>query len=77
MGVARQNDYSTSKSAAFGFNESLRSELRVGRTGAKTLVVCPYYIDTGMFDGVRTRFPRLLPILKEDAVATGLLPVGA
>ncbi|MCE3293951.1 MAG: Short-chain dehydrogenase/reductase, partial [Arthrobacter sp.] len=31
------------------------------------------YIDTGMFDGVRTRFPRLLPILKEEEVAAGIL----
>ncbi|WP_458780454.1 SDR family oxidoreductase [Arthrobacter sp. D3-16] len=73
VGVARQTDYSASKFAAFGFNESLRSELRAGRTGVHTLVVCPYYIDTGMFDGVRTRFPRLLPILKEGAVAAKVL----
>lgn len=73
VGVARQTDYSASKFAAFGFNESLRAELRAGRTGVGTLVVCPYYIDTGMFDGVRTRFPRLLPILKEEAVAAKVL----
>jgi len=73
VGVARQTDYSASKFAAFGFNESLRAELRAGRTGVDTLVVCPYYIDTGMFDGVRTRFPRLLPILKEELVAAKVL----
>jgi all-trans-retinol dehydrogenase (NAD+) len=73
VGVARQTDYSASKFAAFGFNESLRAELRAGRTGVNTLVVCPYYIDTGMFDGVRTRFPRLLPILKEEVVAAKVL----
>ena len=73
VGVAKQSDYSASKFAAVGFNESLRAELRNGRTGVSTLVVCPYYIDTGMFDGVRTRFPRLLPILKEEEVAAGIL----
>ncbi|PNI08343.1 short-chain dehydrogenase [Arthrobacter sp. AFG7.2] len=73
VGVARQTDYSASKFAAFGFNESLRAELRAGTTGVNTLVVCPYYIDTGMFDGVRTRFPRLLPILNEEAVAAKVL----
>lgn len=73
VGVAKQTDYSASKFAAFGFNESLRAELRAGRTGVNTLVVCPYYIDTGMFDGVRTRFPRLLPILREEAVAVQVL----
>ncbi len=73
VGVARQTDYSASKFAAFGFNESLRAELRAGRTGVNTLVVCPYYIDTGMFDGVRTRVPQLLPILKEEVVAAKVL----
>ncbi|MBD1593905.1 SDR family oxidoreductase [Arthrobacter sp. S1_S22] len=73
VGVARQTDYSAGKFAAFGFNESLRAELRAGGTGVGTLVVCPYYIDTGMFDGVRTRFPRLLPILEEEAVAAKVL----
>lgn len=80
VGVARQTDYSASKFAAFGFNESLRAELRAelrsgGSDGAgvRTMVVCPYYIDTGMFDGVRTRFPLLLPILKEEEVAAKIL----
>lgn len=73
VGVAKQTDYSASKFAAFGFNESLRAELRAGGNSINTLVVCPYYIDTGMFDGVRTRFPRLLPILKEAEVAAKVL----
>lgn len=73
VGVARQTDYSASKFAAFGFNESLRAELRAGKIGVNTLAVCPYYIDTGMFDGVRTRWPRLLPILQEEQVATKVL----
>jgi all-trans-retinol dehydrogenase (NAD+) len=73
VGVARQTDYSASKFAAFGFNESLRADLRSGGSGVKTLVVCPYYIDTGMFDGVRTRFPLLLPILREEEVAAKIL----
>ena len=30
--------------------------------------MCPYYIDTGMFAGVKTRFRWLLPILKPDQV---------
>ncbi len=71
VGVARQTDYSASKWAAIGFTESLRAELR--GTGVATLVVAPYYIDTGMFAGVRTRFPLLLPILHEADVATKVL----
>jgi all-trans-retinol dehydrogenase (NAD+) len=71
VGVARQTDYAASKWAAIGFTESLRAELR--GTGVRTLVVAPYYIDTGMFDGVRTRFPLLLPILREAEVAGRVL----
>jgi len=69
VGVARLADYCASKFAAVGFDESLRAELRQVAPGVRTTVVCPYYIDTGMFDGVKTRFPRLLPILKEQEVA--------
>ncbi|BDZ47490.1 hypothetical protein GCM10025866_33990 [Naasia aerilata] len=51
IGVARQTDYAASKHAAVGFDESLRAELRGSGRGVRTLVVCPYYIDTGMFEG--------------------------
>ena len=73
IGVARQSDYSASKHAAVGFDESLRSELRRSAPFVKTTVVCPYYIDTGMFRGVKSRFPRLLPILQEQKVADRVL----
>jgi all-trans-retinol dehydrogenase (NAD+) len=69
IGVARLTDYSASKWAAMAFDESLRAELRQIAPGVRTTVVCPFYIDTGMFHGVKSRFPRLLPILKEADVA--------
>ncbi len=73
IGTARETDYAASKFAAVGFNEALRQELRRGATGVKTTVVCPYYIDTGMFEGVKTRFPLLLPVLEEQEVADRVL----
>lgn len=73
VGVARQTDYSASKWAAVGFIESLRAELRSTGSAVRTLTVAPYYIDTGMFAGVRTRVPLLLPILKEEKVAAQIL----
>ena len=69
VAVARQTDYAASKFAAVGFTSSLRSELKKAGSHIRTLTVCPYYIDTGMFEGVTTKFPLLLPILKEQAVA--------
>jgi all-trans-retinol dehydrogenase (NAD+) len=69
IGVAKLSDYAASKWAAVGFDESLRAELRQSAPGVRTTVVCPFYIDTGMFRGVKSRFPLLLPILQEDVVA--------
>ena len=70
IGVPRMTDYSASKFAAVGFDESLRVELkRMGHRDIRTTVVCPYFINTGMFRGVKTRFPFLLPIMEPDDVA--------
>ncbi|MDQ7991880.1 MAG: SDR family oxidoreductase [Propionicimonas sp.] len=73
VGTSRMADYSASKHAVVGFNEVLRAELRGRGSKVSTLVVCPFYIDTGMFAGVRTRVPWLLPILKEADVARKVL----
>ncbi len=55
FGVAGLGDYCASKYAAVGFEESLRNELvRLNKTGVYTTVVCPYFINTGMFDGVKS-----------------------
>jgi all-trans-retinol dehydrogenase (NAD+) len=67
-GARRLVDYSASKHAAVGFDESLRNELRTVAPGVRTTVVCPFYVNTGMFDGVSTRIPWLLPILEPDDV---------
>ncbi len=70
VSTAGQTDYSGSKRAAVGFDESLRQELRRTAPGVRTTVVCPYYTDTGMFAGVTSRFPALTPVLKPRAVVT-------
>lgn len=67
--VPRLTDYSASKAAAIAFDEALRLELAHDGAPVRTTVVCPFYIDTGMFAGVRTRFPLLLPILEPAYVA--------
>ncbi|GAB1606689.1 epidermal retinol dehydrogenase 2 isoform X2 [Argonauta hians] len=70
LGVNGLTDYCASKFAVVGFEESLRFELEViGKTGVHTTVVCPFYINTGMFDGVQVRFPHLMPILEPDYVS--------
>jgi all-trans-retinol dehydrogenase (NAD+) len=55
FGSARLCDYSASKFAAVGFDDSLRIELvRLNKPGVFTTCVCPYFIDTGMFEGTRS-----------------------
>jgi all-trans-retinol dehydrogenase (NAD+) len=73
LGVAKLTDYAASKFAAYGFMESLRSELRMKGSQVNTLTVCPHYIGTGMFDGVKSKFPVFLPILDEVKVAARIL----
>jgi all-trans-retinol dehydrogenase (NAD+) len=69
IGVRKLIDYCAAKFAAFGFDESLRMELSQMKSAVRTTVVCPFFIDTGMFRGVKTRISLLLPILKSEPTA--------
>ncbi len=71
-GVARQTDYSASKHAAMGFTESLRAELRQRGSAVSTLTVKPYYVNAGMFDGVKSGSP-LLPIQEPEPTVAKIL----
>ena len=73
VGTSRLVDYCASKHAAVGFDEALRLELRRAGSRVKTTVVCPFYISTGMFAGVKTRIPLLLPILDPDYVVNRIV----
>ncbi len=64
-------DYVASKHAAYGFAETLRTELADDAPGVRTTVVLPQVIDTGMFAGVTT--PRIFPLLAPQAVASAVL----
>jgi len=66
IGVKGLSDYCAGKFAAFGFDEALRMELRRMKSKIRTTIVCPFFINTGMFEGVKTRVPLLLPILKKE-----------
>ncbi|XP_045570541.1 short chain dehydrogenase/reductase family 16C, member 5a isoform X1 [Salmo salar] len=74
IGVNGLADYCASKFAAIGFAESVALELlATGKDGVKTTIVCPYFINTGMFDGCNTKWPLLLPILDPDYVANKII----
>ncbi|CAG9564647.1 unnamed protein product [Danaus chrysippus] len=71
LGTYRCTDYSATKFATVGFHESLFTELRAhGHNTIYSTLVCPYYINTGMFDGVT---PRLMPMLEPDYVAETMI----
>jgi all-trans-retinol dehydrogenase (NAD+) len=53
-GVSGLVDYCASKHGAVGFSEALRSELLSLGQPITVTTVCPFYIDTGMFEGVKT-----------------------
>ncbi|WP_448851248.1 SDR family oxidoreductase [Corynebacterium sp. 335C] len=69
VGVAKQTDYSASKFAAVGFSESLRVEMKTAGHRINVMSLCPFYIDTGMFEGVQAKVPFLFPILDPGYVA--------
>lgn len=66
----RMSVYAASKWAVIGWSDSLRIELKQMRSRVKVTTIAPYYINTGMFDGVQSRF---FPILKPEATARKIL----
>jgi all-trans-retinol dehydrogenase (NAD+) len=73
VGTSKLTDYCSSKFAAVGFDDSLRLELDRLGLDIQTTVVCPFYISTGMFAGVKTRWPIVLPILDPDYAVDRIL----
>jgi short-subunit dehydrogenase len=68
VGLPFGSSYGASKWAALGLSESLRLELReLGHRHIGVTAVCPSYVGTGMFGGVRP--PRLTRLLTPERVA--------
>lgn len=66
LGTYGCTDYSATKFACVGFHESLFTELKTHGYDINLTLVCPSYIATGMFTGVK---PRLFPMLEPKYVA--------
>lgn len=66
----RMSVYAASKWAVIGWSDSVRIELQERRSNVHFTTVAPYYINTGMFDGVRSRF---FPILDPERTARKIL----
>lgn len=61
--------YAASKWSLIGWSDSLRIEMQQLKKDIKVTTVMPYYINTGMFDGVQSR----IPILKPEAAASTII----
>lgn len=58
--------YAASKWGVIGWSDSVRIELQEMDSDVHITTVAPYYINTGMFDGVKSR---IIPILKPEYVS--------
>ena len=63
--------YAASKWSVFAWSDSLRIEMKQLNKDIKVTTILPYYINTGMFDGVKSRIPIL------DAEKTALTIINA
>ena len=64
-------DYCASKFAAVGFQEALRLEMKSANRNVTCTTICPMFINTGMFSGVRTSV--WLPILNQEDVVRRIM----
>lgn len=62
--------YAASKWAATGWSDSLRLEMEQLKKNISVTTILPFYINTGMFDGVQSK---LLPILDPEKVSEKIM----
>ena len=60
LALPKMSLYAASKWAAIGWSESVRIELEREKSPVKFTTIAPYFINTGMFDGIHSFF-RILP----------------
>lgn len=70
LGVPKLSVYCASKWAVVGWTESMRVELKQAKSKVKATVIAPYFINTGMFDGVASK---IFPILDPEATAKKII----
>jgi short-subunit dehydrogenase len=70
LAVPKMSVYVASKHAVIGWGESMRLELEAISKDLHVTTVTPSYINTGMFEGVRSP---LVPILKPETAAARII----
>ncbi len=70
LGMPKLSVYCASKWAVIGWTESMRVELKQARSKVRVTTVAPYFINTGMFDGVHSK---IFPILNPERTANKIV----
>jgi len=66
-GTAGMTDYCASKFAAYGLNEALRVEMKLMKKNIQFTTICPFYFNSGMFEGAKCSL--IFPLLDARYVA--------
>lgn len=66
----RMSVYAASKWAVIGWSDSVRIELKQAKSKVRFTTIAPYFINTGMFDGVQSR---IFPILKPEPTSRKIM----
>lgn len=64
--------YAASKWAVSGWSDSLYLEMKQLKKNVNITTIMPYYINTGMFDGVQSRIPILNPEAAASTIITAM-----
>lgn len=68
----RMSVYAASKWALIGWSDSLRIEMLKLKKKVAVTTILPYYINTGMFDGVQSKIPILDPEIAAAAIVRAI-----
>ena len=70
LSTPKMSVYAASKWAAIGWSDSVRIELQEMKSNVHVTTIAPYFINTGMFNGVKSP---LLPIQKPEPTAKKII----
>ena len=70
LSIPKMSPYVASKWAVIGWSDSLRLEFKQLKSHVRVTTAAPYFINTGLFDGVRSP---IIPILKPEPTARKIM----
>lgn len=71
LSMPKMSVYAASKWAMVGWSDSVRIELKEAKSKVRFTTIAPYFINTGMFDGVKSSF--LMPIQNPERASRKII----